>query len=343
MATTYSAPFMQKPDAGFRLGDIRSMWDAIANSNGASTAYGIAAAGTTQATATQLTSVSNQIDTGTSNQGVALPSSKGLRSTPYNMCYVYNNTGATIIVYAFNPASGTADTINGVAGATGVSMPNNTFGQFVSAKPGVWFADVASVGDFTTITLAGSSSGTTILQASSAASGTLTFPAATTTLVGRTTTDTLTNKTVTDLINQDTVWNTAIYNIVNTTTLAAVPGLSVAVTTSGIYSFLAKLPVTTATSSGTSIGLISTAGPVTATTYAENGVFTTAAGTTAVAQSATFSNAVGATNFAVIAELSGVIQVNTGGTIALGAASNVASTVTMSINTGGFLQLTRIS
>ena len=48
-----------------------------------------------------------------------------------------------------------------------------------------------------TLSLTGSSSGTTAVQASAAASGTLTLPAATDTLVGRATTDTLTNKTLT--------------------------------------------------------------------------------------------------------------------------------------------------
>lgn len=327
MATTYTAPFMDKPDGGFRLGDIRSIWDAISNSNGFSTAYGIAAAGTTQATATALTSVANQVDTGTANQGVALPNTRGFRNMPTRMCYLYNNTGATIIVYSFNPVSGTADTINGVAGATGISLPNNTFGQFTCAKPGVWFADVGSVGSFTSITLAGSSSGSTILQASATAAGTEVFPgfAGTNTLaVGQTFT------------------NPALFNIVNTTTLAAIPGLSAVVVTSGTYEFLAKVPVSTVTTSGISLGIISTAGPVTATAYAQNGVFM-AATAMAVTQGTTFPNAVGSTTNVVLAELSGVLQVNTGGTIALGAATNVASTVTSTINTNGFLQLMRIS
>lgn len=47
------------------------------------------------------------------------------------------------------------------------------------------------------LTLAGNTSGSTILQPTAAASGTLTLPAATDTLVGKATTDTLTNKTLT--------------------------------------------------------------------------------------------------------------------------------------------------
>ncbi len=141
MATTYLTPFMVKPDAGFRLGDIRSIWDAVANQNGNSGAYGIAAAGTTQATATQLTSVLNQVDTAAASTGVNLPSSRGLRSTPYQYCLIVNNGANSLTVYAAVPASGvTADTINGVAGATGISQAAGSTVEYIAVKPGAWFA-----------------------------------------------------------------------------------------------------------------------------------------------------------------------------------------------------------
>lgn len=155
MATTYSAPFMDKPDSGFRLGDIRSLWDAIANNNGISRAYGIAAAGTTQATATQLTAVGNQIDTVTASSGVNLPDTRGARSTPFNYCLVINNGASTLTVYA---AQGKTDTINGTAGATGVSVPVGVAALFQCVKPGAWFtADVGEAGSFTTLTVSGTS------------------------------------------------------------------------------------------------------------------------------------------------------------------------------------------
>lgn len=133
--TTYSPPFMTKPDAGFRLGDIRTIWDAIANENGQSKAYGITAAGTTQATGTQLTSVFNEIDTAAASTGVNLPSATGQRSTPFCYCVIYNNGANAVQVYA---AQNTSDTINGVAGATGVSQLAGSLVIYVSAKPGVW-------------------------------------------------------------------------------------------------------------------------------------------------------------------------------------------------------------
>lgn len=144
---------MQKPDAGFRLVDGRSIWDAIVAHNANSAAYGIVAAGTTQATATPLTSVLNQVDTTAASTGVNLPNSKGSRVTPYQWVAIFNNGASTLTVYA---AQGTTDTINGVAAATGVTIPAGSSGLFNSAKPGVWFTgDTAESGSFTSITNTG--------------------------------------------------------------------------------------------------------------------------------------------------------------------------------------------
>lgn len=53
-----------------------------------------------------------------------------------------------------------------------------------------------TLGSDGTVTLAGSTSGSTVIKANASASGTLTLPNSTDTLVGRTTTDTLNNKTI---------------------------------------------------------------------------------------------------------------------------------------------------
>jgi hypothetical protein len=73
-------------------------------------------------------------------------------------------------------SSGTAMTLGNTETVTGVKT----------------FGGAGAVGRFK---LAGTTSGTTVLDASATASGTLTLPAATDTLVGKATTDTLTNKT----------------------------------------------------------------------------------------------------------------------------------------------------
>lgn len=182
MATTYSTPFMQKPDAGFRLGDIRAIFDAIVNENAISAAYGISAAGTTQATGTQLSSVINAVDTVTASTGVNLPSSTGLRTVPFRMCYVINNGASTLAVYA---AQSTSDTINGIAGATGITMASGTNALFLSAQGSKW-ESIASAGvnaDFgaltaTSLTVASTTTLTNVTLGSIIDSGNLTFTTA---------------------------------------------------------------------------------------------------------------------------------------------------------------------
>lgn len=155
MATTFNTPFMQKPDSGYRLGDIRAIYDAIVSNNANSAAYGITAVGTTQATALQLTSVINQVDTAAASTGVNLPLSTGTRSVPFQFCYIVNNGANTITVYA---AQGSSDTINGTAGATGITQPVGTNSIYVSAKPGTWEVfGAGSAGSFTSLTVSGTS------------------------------------------------------------------------------------------------------------------------------------------------------------------------------------------
>lgn len=135
--TTYSTPFMQKPDSGFRLGDIRSIFDAIVNHNAVTQAYGIAAAGTTRATATPVTAVLNQVDTAASGTGINLPLTTGPRTSPFSFCMVINNGANPLKVYGAQTGS---DTINGVSGTTGITQVVGDAVLYVSAKPGAWFA-----------------------------------------------------------------------------------------------------------------------------------------------------------------------------------------------------------
>jgi hypothetical protein len=97
--------------------------------------YGISAAGSNQAGATQLPSgiALLEIDTSSSSQGVALP-----------FCYqgtefsIYNNTANTVTVYpnvANNPITAAQDTINN---STSQSLSAHTPYFFGCAKNGVW-------------------------------------------------------------------------------------------------------------------------------------------------------------------------------------------------------------
>lgn len=136
MSTTKPQALVNQ-DAGYRLADARSIIDCILNNNGASSTYGIVTAGTNAGTATQLGAVLNQIDTSTVGQGVALPLSTGRRATPNQSAIVVNNTANIITIYGF---PGSVDTINGVAGTTGVSQPPNSTVVYSTAKGGAWFA-----------------------------------------------------------------------------------------------------------------------------------------------------------------------------------------------------------
>lgn len=161
--TTYNTPFMQKPDGGPRLIDARAVWDAIVNQNAGSAAYGVSAAGTTQATATSLTAVLNEVSVVTGSAlGVNLPDSRGVRNSPFQLCYIINTDGAdTLTVFA---AKSKTDTINGVAGATGVTQAAGTAFLYVSPKPGAWYSigggENASFGALTATTLTVTSTST---------------------------------------------------------------------------------------------------------------------------------------------------------------------------------------
>lgn len=103
----------------------------------------IITAGTTrtQAGATQITADITTVNTstaataGTNNgDGVALPQI----GSGTDKVFLINNTANPIQVYSFNVASGTADKINGVAGATGVALPPYSAATFIEANPGAW-------------------------------------------------------------------------------------------------------------------------------------------------------------------------------------------------------------
>jgi hypothetical protein len=95
----------------------------------------------TQAGATQITADVTTVNTSTAatagtnfGDGVALPQV----GSGTDKVFLINNTANPIQVYGFNVSSGTADTINGVAGATGVAMPPNSSATFIEAAPGAW-------------------------------------------------------------------------------------------------------------------------------------------------------------------------------------------------------------
>lgn len=139
VAAAVSAAFAvtgQPPGAGF--GAIDGAWlNGLANGQNYSYQYGITAAGTTQATATQLPSgvYLVELDTVAASTGAALPSC--LQGTQF---WLYNNGAQTLTVYpavANNPVTAAQDTINNT---TSVTVATHVAEYFFCAKNGVWAA-----------------------------------------------------------------------------------------------------------------------------------------------------------------------------------------------------------
>jgi hypothetical protein len=96
----------------------------------------ISAAGANQAGATALTADFNRILTATANQGVKLPASAAGLDV-----FILNHTGVNIIVYGNG-----SDTIDDIAGATGVTMMTNSVVLFTAYAPGKWYTNGLATG-----------------------------------------------------------------------------------------------------------------------------------------------------------------------------------------------------
>lgn len=98
---------------------------------------GLSAAGTTQATGTQLPTniYLIEIDTVAANTGVNLPS-----CIPGTQMQIYNNGANTLTIYpavANNPITAAQDTINN---ATSITLASHVATSPACAKAGVWYA-----------------------------------------------------------------------------------------------------------------------------------------------------------------------------------------------------------
>jgi hypothetical protein len=110
----------------------------------------ISAAGANQAGATQLAAAVNTVSTVGAGTGVNLPA-----SSPGLMVTVVNTGLNPLLVYA---AQGSADTVNGVAGATGISLFRGVAAVFNCTAAGAWTAQpgtTANAGFNTNVAAAG--------------------------------------------------------------------------------------------------------------------------------------------------------------------------------------------
>lgn len=124
-------PGFQTIDGGWLLG--------LSGGTNLTYQFGITAAGTTQATATQLNAgiALVEVDTAAASTGVALPA-----CVAGTVVQVYNNGLQTLTIYpqiANNPLTGAQDTINNGATLSG-GLATHTQISFACAKNGVWGA-----------------------------------------------------------------------------------------------------------------------------------------------------------------------------------------------------------
>jgi hypothetical protein len=165
---------------------------------------GLAANGMAARTATDTWTV--RTNTGTANE-ITVTNGDGVAGNPtFSLPSALTFTGKTItggtysgavsynkVVITAPATSATLTLIDGTTltgpAASGTVM---TLGNTETVTGVKTFGSAGAVGRFK---LAGTTSGTTVLDASATASGTLTLPAATDTLIGKATTDILTNKT----------------------------------------------------------------------------------------------------------------------------------------------------
>lgn len=115
-------------------GAAAGAWYSDASANQAfSAAAAVAAAGTTQGGATQLTAALNNVATGTANQGVILPA-----AVPGTRVVVNNATGATIKVYP--QGTGTID--GGSASAAQTLTSAHRGAEFFCFVAGAWVSSI---------------------------------------------------------------------------------------------------------------------------------------------------------------------------------------------------------
>jgi hypothetical protein len=193
-ATTRS---IVQPAAGITVsnGDGVSANPTLALSNDLGALEALASTGIAARTATD--TWAQRTVTGTANE-VTLTNGDGVAGNPtVSLPTALTFTGKTVTGGTLLPTTlkVNGNTISATAGTATVTIPNTT-DTLVGQATTDTFTGVKTFNNGK-LSLAGSTSGSTLLNASATASGTLTLPAATDTLVGKATTDVLTNKTLT--------------------------------------------------------------------------------------------------------------------------------------------------
>ena len=141
--------------------------------------------------------------------------------------------------------------------------------------------------------------------------------------------------------NQGIVVNSSQLVMTSTTTLASIPGLSLPLQASSTYQINGFLPVSTNATGGANVAF-STPDTLTVTSI-DYAITLTSALTAAAFNSTTLTGSGGTALNIVSIYVTGIINTNAAGTIALQAAPIASTTGTMTILANGYLELERVS
>lgn len=321
-------PVVNSPfQSGFRLFRGEDL-NANLASPGLSTQQSVTAhSGGTRAAATPIVAaVTNVTTVAASADSIVLPAASAVLGQTFT---VYNNGANPLTTYALG-----SDTINGTAGATGVSLTAGGTAYYTAIASGVWIAD-QSGGDQTALRLDGATSGTTTLQAFAVAgSTTQTLPAVT---------GTVASTTGSNLFIADVYRSSAAITANATVTPQTITGLAGAVAV-GTYRFRAVLPSTVANGTGgIAYNFLLTTAVLSSIQY--GATMLTASAVQYTQGTTTTSGTVIASQAAVVLQtiIEGVFIVSTAGTFTLQmaqAVSNASNSVTLINST---LDLIRIA
>ena len=240
---------------------------------------------------------------------------------------VYNNGANALTLYANG-----SDTINGTAGATGVSVAPGNVIVVQAIASGVWLGD-ATGGAVSSIVLDGATSGTTTLQASAVAG--------TTTQTFAPVTGTVASTTGANLYVADTYRGTAL-TITNSVTPTLIPGLAATVAV-GTYIFKATINCTPAATGGINISFVLTTAVLSACNFQSTAGAAAASITQATTTTTSATNVCAVASIPLQVKIEGTFVVSTAGTFSLFGCQNTQVNSAATINLGSTIELVRIA
>lgn len=311
--------------SGFRLVRGEDLNANFANP-GVSTQQSVTAtSGGTRAAAFQITAaVTNVTTVGLAADSLVLPPASTNLGKTFT---IYNNGANNLTLYANG-----SDTINGTAGATGISLPNAGVVVLQSVASGAWLGD-ATGGSVSSLVLDGATSGSTTLQASAVAgSTTQTFPAVS---------GVVASTTGTNLYVIDAYRGTAL-TITNSITPTLIPGLAGAVAV-GTYVFKATIPCTPAATGGIAVSFVLTTAVLSACNFQSTAGAAAASITQSTTTTTSTTNVCAVASIPLQVKVEGTFTVSTAGTFSLFGCQNTQVNSAATINLGSSMELIRIS